>query len=99
MTVFRVTASFAIPIVQMVHGGRRVDTERLKQFWELAVEIAEKPGCYIFSVRAGKGEKPWYVGKASRQPLSKVCFSDHKIVIYDRVIGDHKGAPRPRSRI
>ncbi len=94
MTLFRTTDSFEIPIIHQRLGGRKVDTKRLKEFWKEISEIADQRGCYVFSLRAGKGEKPWYVGKASVQTLSKECFSLHKIGIYNNVLGDRNGKPR-----
>lgn len=44
--------------------------------------VSEGCGCYIFAIRAGKGLKPWYVGKAEKQPFRRECFTPHKLSIY-----------------
>jgi hypothetical protein len=94
VTTFHTTASLEIPVVKQRLGGRRVDVPKLKGFWQVAEGFAQQRGCYVFSMRAGKGEKPWYVGKASRQSFAAECFSLHKLNIYNDVLGDRVGTPR-----
>ena len=50
-------------------------------------------GCYIFSVRAGRGILPWYVGLAEKQSFRKECFTSHKLVHYNNVLASQKGTP------
>jgi hypothetical protein len=94
MTLFLTTEPFEIPIVPRRLGGRKVDVPGLKEFWHTTDILAHQRGCYVFSIRAGKGEKPWYVGKASRQSLAEECFALHKLKIYDDILGERKGTPR-----
>jgi hypothetical protein len=94
VTAFHTTKGFEIPVTPQRLGGRRVDVGGLKEFWQVTEEVAEQHGCYVFSMRAGKGEKPWYVGKASRQSFAAECFSLHKLNIYNDILGDMKGTPR-----
>lgn len=50
-------------------------------------------GCYIFSIRAGKGALPWYVGMAEKQSFKKECFTPHKLNHYNYAIANKKGTP------
>jgi hypothetical protein len=50
-------------------------------------------GCYIFAVKAAKGIKPWYVGKAVKQSFEKECLKTHQLNIYNDVIAGRKGNP------
>lgn len=70
----------------------------LAKFWdrvetELEEGLSGGIGCYIFSVRAGKGVLPWYVGLAEKQSFRKECFASHKLVHYNNVVADRKGTP------
>ena len=94
MTTFHTTSSFEIPVIRQRRGGRRVDVANLTAFWQAREELAEHRGCYVFSMRAGKGEKPWYVGKASRQSFDAECFALHKLNIYNDILGNRAGTPR-----
>src|SRR5262249_29851776 len=45
-------------------------------------------------MKAAKGEKPFYVGKASRQPFRNECFTARKLANhYNIVLGTRKGTP------
>jgi hypothetical protein len=94
MAVFHTTTGFDIPVIVQRRGGRRVDDDSLKKFWQETGEVAEQHGCYVFSMRAGRGEKPWYVGKASRLSFATECFGAHKLNIYNGILGNMKGRPR-----
>lgn len=50
-------------------------------------------GCYLFAIRAGKGIKPWYVGRSTSQTFEKECFAPHKIKIYHEALASKKGTP------
>lgn len=73
------------------------DKANLKEFW-LAVEdeaigLSNAIGIYIFSVRAGRGVLPWYVGKSEQTGFAKECFQPHKINHYDNCIAARRGTP------
>ena len=89
-----VFGGYEIPVIRQRRGGRRVDVVGLKTFWQATEDIAQHHGCYVFSMRAGKGEKPWYVGKASRQSFAAECFALHKLNIYNDILGNRAGTPR-----
>ena len=70
----------------------------LTEFWKevddtLQSPVSESMGCYIFSIRAGKGCLPWYVGKAEKQSFRKECFALHKLNHYNNAIAARKGTP------
>lgn len=48
-------------------------------------------GCYIFAMRAGKGYKPWYVGKTSKQTLEDEAFTDRNIKMMSNLANNVKG--------
>jgi len=47
-------------------------------------------GCYVFRIVAGKGAKPWYVGKTERQTFKLECFSPRIMRIYDKAFKGRK---------
>jgi hypothetical protein len=94
MATFVTTGSFEVPVEKTRLNGRRVYKPGLKDFWVDTGEFADQRGCYVFSMKAGKGERPWYVGKASMRALCKECFSTHKLNIYNDVLANRHGIPR-----
>jgi len=51
-------------------------------------------GCYIFSIRAGKGIRPWYVGQAKgKNGFLQEILSDNKLKHYNDVVAAQKGTP------
>lgn len=64
-----------------------------EQFDELLPGISDAVGCYIFSIRAGKGIRPWYVGMAEKQSFKKECFAPHKRLNYNDCLSERKGTP------
>ena len=69
----------------------------LNLFWDAVNKeeegLSDAVGCYIFSIRAGRGLLPWYVGMACKQPFKKECFSSHKLVYYNNAIARRRGTP------
>ncbi|GAB6112554.1 hypothetical protein [Desulfomicrobium salsuginis] len=69
----------------------------LKEFWQRVEEenegLSNAIGIYIFSIRAGKGVRPWYVGKSDKAGFFKECFQPHKIKHYDNCIAARKCTP------
>jgi hypothetical protein len=74
-----------------------IDPSTARQFWDAADELdfglSTACGCYIFAVRAGKGVRPWYVGRAVNQAFKKECLTDHKVNKYNSVLSKQKGTP------
>jgi len=78
------------------NGLIAADKNSLNKFWsrvddELKVGLPGAIGCYIFSIRAGRGVKPWYVGLAEKQSFRKECFTSHKLNHYNNAIAARKG--------
>lgn len=73
------------------------DSGALRGFWESAEEtapgISEACGCYVFTLKAPRGSRPWYVGKSEKQSFRRECFAPHKINHYHRAIAERKGKP------
>ncbi|RYY84788.1 MAG: hypothetical protein EOO15_18560 [Chitinophagaceae bacterium] len=88
----------AVEVPRQSNGLIAADKASLAGFWaEIDEGIAEglsgAIGCYIFSIRAGKGSRPWYVGLAEKQSFKKECFTPHKINHYNNAIASRKGTP------
>jgi hypothetical protein len=47
----------------------------------------------VHVLRAGKGARPWYVGKAELQSFKAECFTDNKIKKYAFAEETQKGTP------
>ncbi|QYY36868.1 hypothetical protein [Ruficoccus sp. ZRK36] len=55
--------------------------------------MAGKQGCYVFALKAGRGHKPWYVGKATKS-MYQECLSLDKLNKYNEVLfKGNKGTP------
>ena len=55
--------------------------------------IATKDGIYIFAMRAARGHRPWYVGKAGSS-LKKEVFTGDKVKDYNEVLAaNERGTP------
>jgi hypothetical protein len=69
----------------------------LSSFWERTNEeyeqkISEGIGCYIFSIGAGGGNKPLYIGM-TKSSFRNECFTDHKLKHYNNSIAGRIGVP------
>jgi len=89
-------APFEVPRGE--RGLIATNKKQFGEFWErvdeeLDEDISGSIGCYIFSIRAGKGILPWYVGLAEKQSFKKECFTPHKINHYNNAIAGRKGTP------
>lgn len=88
----------AIEIPRRTGGLIAADKESMNEFWgrvdvELEEGLSGGIGCYVFSVRAGKGALPWYVGLAEKQSFRKECFTSHKLVHYNNIVSERRGTP------
>lgn len=92
MQTFEVKGPFKVP----TYNGRAakiVDSEKLADFWESSGEMGERRGCYVFAIRASKGIRPQYVGRATKTFKQEV-FTPHKLEKYQRCLADiGKGNP------
>lgn len=92
MLLFEARGSYEVPCYKGV-GGRSIDTERLNNFWSKHGGLQNRRGCYVFSIRAGRGFTPIYVGKATKT-FKQECFTYHKLAHYHRCLVDYaKGTP------
>lgn len=88
LTNFTVKGPVKVP-VKKYKGGKTIDTTKLNVFWKDA-KTAERIGCYIFAVRAGKGGiAPWYVGQTTND-FAHECFTPPKIAKYLEAIAHYK---------
>lgn len=73
------------------------DKVSMMDFWDEveneAEGLSETIGIYIFSIRAGQGNLPWYVGKAAKQVFKKECFTHHKLTHFNNCIANRRGTP------
>ena len=88
LTNFVAKGPIKVP-VKKHNGGKTIDTTKLSAFWERA-KTAERIGCYIFTVKTGRGSiAPWYVGKTTND-FAYECFTPHKIAKYLEAIAHYK---------
>jgi len=92
MAIFKVEGPFEVPTYQG-KAAKIVDSEGLPEFWSEIDTLAKRRGCYLFAVRASKGIRPVYVGKATKTFKQEV-FTPHKLEKYQRCLADFKkGTP------
>jgi hypothetical protein len=78
---FDIRGPFSVPLDQNVKG--KWIKAHCPEFWSepRTEDLAERRGCYVFAIRAGKGFRPIYVGKATKS-YRQECFSHHKIACH-----------------
>ena len=88
----------------IVHGPFRIHATKLKvgrfvqnsdadRFWKRHPEFADCKGCYIFAIRASRGSKPVYIGKAPKG-FGQETFALHKRDKLNQALADQKkGTP------
>lgn len=85
-----------IPFRRLPQGSvKQITAQNVTEFWlkPEARRIADKQGCYVFALRAAKGYRVWYVGKATKS-FEQECLAHHKLVHYNEVLFDgRKGTP------
>ncbi|GAB5605795.1 hypothetical protein [Sideroxyarcus sp. TK5] len=92
MASFTVKGPFEVP-VKKGKSGRVVTSDESIKFWDDHSSVATGVGCYVFALRAGRGSKPVYVGKATKSFKQEV-FTDHKKNKYNEALADQgKGTP------
>jgi len=88
---------YSVELPRQNNGLIATDKESLATFWsdigEMEDGLPGAIGCYIFSIRAGKGALPWYVGLAEKQSFRNECFKSHKLVHYNNAIASRRGTP------
>ncbi|MCB1421000.1 MAG: hypothetical protein KDJ69_00715 [Nitratireductor sp.] len=90
MATFEVSDFYTVPIKVSEKGFKTFDRPAIAS-WIKSDPILSGNGVYVFSIKAGKGCKPWYIGKAERQTFSKEAFNARNQLQIQDVINDQKG--------
>lgn len=90
MAEFIVKGPIAVPIKKQRLGGRRIDEDQLGKLEKEHATLREK-GCYVFSLKASKGSKPLYVGKAAKQTIIREAFNPRNAGKLGRELNEQKG--------
>lgn len=100
MDIFKPSPAIEIPTTSP-KGVKRINKALIKDnLWEefhkqTGFKLGDGIGVYIFSIKSGRGEKPWYVGKAERQSFRQECFSSDKLVKYNDILHERdRGIPK-----
>ena len=95
MATFDVLGPYILPTRSGRAGGRQIaihDRDIREQFWD-EVECWDRPGCYVFAIRHGRGITPYYAGRTFGTFYGE-CFQPHKLLKYDRVLSNiRRGTP------
>ena len=78
MAKFIVKGPFKVPVEVYGRGRKDIDEERIGELLKECATFGKK-GCYVFSIQAGRGSKPLYVGKTSRQTIIREAFNDRNM--------------------
>ena len=88
LTNFAVKGPVKVP-VKRHKGGSVIDTAKLEAFSK-AAKTAERNGCYVFAISAGKGgTAPWYVGKTTKD-CRRECFTNDKMTRYLNTLAHYR---------
>jgi hypothetical protein len=93
MSTFQPFGPFKMP-----RNGSLVDTSMFAKFWanieRQSPGLSRAVGCYVFAIRAGKGAKPWYVGKTEKRNLRDETWSPHKLYVFSKALNlRERGTP------
>ncbi len=93
--LFKVFGPYELPRDDAKHVAATANARN--DFWK-AVEAAapglpDACGCYVFALKAGRGSKPWYIGKAERSRFRTETLTPHKLNHFNAVTARHKGIP------
>lgn len=93
--VFEPYGPFDIPWDKLPRGRRIASDETIAAWWECLeyANLSTARGVFLFSLRAGKGYTPYYVGKTSRQGFANECFTPHKRNKYNHALALQAGTP------
>jgi len=84
------------PIVIPTYEGKAakvITADKIEMFWKVNPGLPAKRGCYVFGIRAGKGIRPFYVGRATKN-FKREVFQPHKLAKYQQTLADYrKGTP------
>jgi hypothetical protein len=92
VTPFEVHGPYDVPFYRG-NAGRIVQAEGKQRFFKTHAAFANRVGCYVFGMRAGRGVTPVYVGK-TRKNFGAECFEPHKLGKYNQCLADYeRGTP------
>jgi hypothetical protein len=93
--VFDPYGPFDIPVHSFARGRVIAPDNEIKRWWDDLDydELHALKGVFVFALRAGKGYKPYYVGKTSKQGFGRECFTPHKRNKYNHALAMQAGTP------
>jgi hypothetical protein len=92
IATFHVNGPYKVPLkISERKSTKSVDEHALKEFWA-ENSIVDGIGCYALCHRAGRGQKPFYVGKTSNS-FSKEALNVRNIKTINQELADrYKGS-------
>jgi hypothetical protein len=83
----KIYGPFEIPVQYGAGSAKHIDKEQAAEFIELLEDegVADKEGCYVFALQAGRGFTPWYVGKTTKS-MRQECIGLHQRSHYNPVL-------------
>jgi hypothetical protein len=93
--VFDPYGPFPVPVLNLGRGRLIATDDVIDEWWEGLpyTDLGTSRGVFVFSLRAGKGFTPYYVGKTSRQDFAHECFTAHKRNKYNHALALQSGTP------
>jgi hypothetical protein len=85
-TLFSVHGPYEVPAYKG-KAGRTITDEDVAKFWTKNPSLADKRGCYVFGIKAGRGYTPAYAGMATKKFKSE-AFAHHKLTRYQQFLAD-----------
>ena len=75
-------------------NGPLVNRRMCARFWQSVEQgepgLAKAVGCYVFGIRAGRGAKPWYVGKTEMRSFKGECLTPDKLNKYNEALNGRR---------
>ena len=91
--MFTVSEILDLPVIKQ-RGGRHLNEIAAKKVFKDNSAFTTSRGCYVYGIRAAKGIKPVYVGKAVEQQLMEEALSADKICkINTAILKTRRGTP------
>ena len=94
MAIFVVSDFFTVPISKQKSGAKLIDVDALKDESKsdsVFGKLLAANGVYVFSIKAGRGRKPWYVGKSEKSTFLKEAFNERNKNALAHLINNRKG--------
>jgi hypothetical protein len=92
ITDFEVHGPFPLKVKRGL-GGKEITDESVRGFWDATAKYRSRRGCYVFCIRASRGIRPVYIGKATKS-LKQELFTPSKMNHYYRALA-HSGKGTP----